>query len=303
MAYRSFILARNVKQVQKSGTGGTGVPPVFRHGQACAERSERDDRAMPSEAGGYACATIASLIGLGSMEHFLVNQVRSYYEVELPASTHLDRDSMRRPLLIALHGYKGDKDSMMRVARRIANRKMVVISLQGPYRFFVRHGTNDLTQAEKYRVGFGWGTSYRMEESVELHHQNLRALIDLAVNDCRAARSQVFLLAFSQACSYNYRFVFTHPRAIRGVIGVCGGVPIDWGENPHYRPAQTDVLHIAATDDEWYSREKNLEFRRQLAQRARSLDFRFYRSPHRFPRAAMPHIRRWIEKQLSSEGS
>ena len=33
--------------------------------------------------------------------------------------------------MIALHGYQGDKDSMMRVARRIANGKMVVISLQG----------------------------------------------------------------------------------------------------------------------------------------------------------------------------
>jgi predicted esterase len=79
---------------------------------------------------------------------------------------------------------------------------------------------------------------------------------------------------------------------------VCGGVPQDWSENLRYQPSLTHVLHIAATQDEWYSREKNLEFRRQLAERAASLDFRFYQSTHRFPRAAIPHIRHWIEDHL-----
>jgi len=58
------------------------------------------------------------------------------------------------------------------------------------------------------------------------------------------------------------------------------------------------VLHIAAQQDKWYSREKNLEIRRQLGQRAATLDFRFYDSPHKFPRSSIPHIRRWIEKHL-----
>jgi predicted esterase len=82
------------------------------------------------------------------------------------------------------------------------------------------------------------------------------------------------------------------------VIAVCGGVPGDWSENHGYQPAPTHVLHIAATNDEWYPRQKNLEFRRQLAERAASLDFRFYKSPHRFPRTAIPHIRRWIQQHL-----
>jgi|SRR5579859_466623 len=229
------------------------------------------------------------------MENFLTSPIRCYYELELP-QRHKSRK--RWPLLIALHGFQGDKDSMMRLARRIANGKMVVISLQGPNQFFINYGTNDLTDPKTYRVGFGWGTSYKIDESIELHHHNIRKLIDLAARKHRAARSQVFLLAFSQACAYNYRFVFTHPRAVRGAIGVCGGVPGDWNENPRYRPASTHILHIAATDDPWFSREKNLESRRRLAQRAASLDFRFYNSPHRFPRASIPHIRRWIEKHL-----
>lgn len=240
------------------------------------------------------------------MEQFFTSPVRRYFEVEAPrpaAHSSLQPNSRaglrahrkkRWPLLIALHGYEGDKTSMMRVARRIANGKMVAISLQGPNQFVLRDG-ND---ARNFRVGFGWGTTYKVEESHELHHRDLRTLIDLAVRKYHADRQRVFLLAFSQACAYNYRFVFTHPRAVRGAIAVCGGVPGDWNENPRYKPARTHVLHIAATRDVWYPREKNLQFRRQLAQRAASLDFRFYHSPHKFPRTSIPHIRRWIQKHL-----
>jgi len=229
------------------------------------------------------------------MEDFITSTIRRYYELELPRAENSRR---RWPLMIALHGYQGDKNSMMRVAHRIADGKMVVVSLQGHNQFFVNDGTRGLTDPKTYRVGFGWGTSYKMEESIELHHAAIRELIKLATKKYHADPGRVFLLGFSQACAYNYRFVFTHPREIRGAIGVCGGVPGDWNENPLYRKARTHVLHIAATKDVWFSREKNLEFRRKLAQRAASLDFRFYNSPHRFPRVSVPHIRTWIEKHL-----
>ncbi len=225
------------------------------------------------------------------MEQYFVSRLRRYYEIELPPPGGRQK---RWPLLLALHGYQGDMTSMMRVARRIADGKMIVISLQGPFQFFLRDGNDP----KNFRVGFGWGTTWKMEESIELHQHDIRTLIDLASDRYHGERHQVFLLAFSQACSYNYRFVFTHPHAVRGAIAVCGGVPGDWSENPRYKPASTHVLHIAASRDEWYSREKNLLFRRQLAERARTLDFRFYNSPHKFPRTSIPHIRRWIQKHL-----
>jgi predicted esterase len=230
------------------------------------------------------------------MEHSFTTAIRRFYDLELPQAS---RGRQRWPLLIALHGYQGDKDSMMKVARRIAAGRMIAISLQGHNQFFLRSGKNDLSDTKAYRVAFGWGTSYKMEESVRLHQEAIRRLIRLAARQYGADPRRVFLLAFSQACAYNYRYVFSHPREIRGAIGVCGGVPNDWDENPRYRPALTHILHIAATDDEWYSREKNLEHRRKLAQRAASLDFRFYNSEHRFPRSSIPHIRKWIEKHVA----
>ena len=226
-----------------------------------------------------------------AMEKFFRSAIRRYYDVELP---HHHAQRKRWPLLVAMHGYEGDKDSMMRVAQRIAAGKMVVISLQGPFQFFRRFVRNP----KEWRVVFGWATTYKMEDSIDHHQRDLETIIRLAVRKYHADPQQVFLLAFSQACALNYRYVFTHPRAIRGAVAVCGGVPGDWNEDPHYRTAATHVLHIAARQDEWYSREKNLEFRRQLLQRAATLDFRFYDSPHKFPRSSIPHIRRWIEKHL-----
>src|ERR1700722_435071 len=111
------------------------------------------------------------------MEGSFTSALHRYYDLELPTVSGRGR----RPLLIALHGYQGDKDSMMRLARRIARDSMVVISLQGHNQFFIRHGASDLTDTKTYRVVFGWGTSYKMEESVRLHHEGIRTLIELAV--------------------------------------------------------------------------------------------------------------------------
>jgi pimeloyl-ACP methyl ester carboxylesterase len=44
--------------------------------------------------------------------------------------------------------------------------------------------------------------------------------------------ARVFLLGFSQSCALNYRFAFTHPDRLRGVVGICGGIPGDWKQAP-----------------------------------------------------------------------
>ena len=64
-----------------------------------------------------------------------------------------------------------------------------------------------------------------MEESVELHHSTIRELIKLAREKYHADPRRVFLLAFSQACAYNYRFVFTI-RA-KSVEPLASGKPVD----------------------------------------------------------------------------
>ena len=225
------------------------------------------------------------------MEQFFRSPIKRYYELELPRG-RAPEDGW--PVLIALHGYQGDMASMLRMASRISAGRMVVMSLQGPNQFFINYEDDP----KNYRVGYGWGTTWKMEESVERHHADIHRLLDVTVRKYQASASKVFLLGFSQACSYNYRFVFTFPRRVRGVIAVCGGVPGALETNPRYRRAMTAFLHIAATRDVWFTKEKNLAMRRQLEVHAASLDFRFYKSTHRFPRRAIPYIRKWILAQF-----
>ncbi len=81
----------------------------------------------------------------------------------------------------------------------------------------------------------------------------------------------MFLLGFSQSCALNYRFAFTHPERLRGVVGICGGIPGDWETSATYRQAEFDVLHLTGTRDEFYTPERVRDYERQLKTRARSV--------------------------------
>ena len=72
------------------------------------------------------------------MEHFLSARMRCYYDLELPRG---HRAGKRWPVLIALHGFRGNKDSMMRLARRIGTVDLGVAErLRGDAQAQVAHG-------------------------------------------------------------------------------------------------------------------------------------------------------------------
>ena len=50
-------------------------------------------------------------------------------------------------------------------------------------------------------------------------------MIEKLAGDGVVDRKQVYMYGFSQACALNFRFAFTYPEVLRGIIGVCGGIP------------------------------------------------------------------------------
>src|SRR5215831_7618522 len=100
---------------------------------------------------------------LSITEKQLTQQISCYYDLYVPASYNTDQ---QWPLLIALHGYEGAKESMMRLALSINDSDWLIASLQGPYQFIVP--AKDGSDSRK--VGFGWLTPYKSAESVALHH-------------------------------------------------------------------------------------------------------------------------------------
>jgi phospholipase/carboxylesterase len=196
------------------------------------------------------------------------------------------------PLLIALHGYGANKRQMMREAQLLAPKKFAIASLQG----FHQHIREPLVSGGPLRFGFGWLTNFRPEESVAVHHQAVRDMIQTLTHEGVADPTRIFLLGFSQSCALNYRFAFTHPEYLRGVIGICGGIPGDWETSAVYRPAQLDVFHLAGTRDEFYPPERIRDYESQLRTRARSVVFKSYDAAHEIVPEMREDVVQWLAR-------
>ena len=215
-----------------------------------------------------------------------------YYDLYVP-----DDGQRPKPLVIALHGYEGNKESMMALMRKVNDRDFIIASVQGPSGFFVR--TDDERQP---KIGFGWMMQFKAEETVRLHHQTLLSVIEATAAEHAVNRRAIFLVAFSQSVSLNYRFAFTHPNVARGVIAVCGGIPGDWDSADRYQPSDTDALIIAGETDPFYPINRVRTFEGAIARRARSVTFKSYDIGHVFPRESLPFINQWILERTEADG-
>ena len=198
----------------------------------------------------------------------------------------------RAPLLIALHGYGANKRYMMREAELMAPEQFAIASLQG----FHQHMKEPREAGGPLRFGFGWLTNFRSDESVAVHHRALIDLIETLSDEGIADPSRVFLLGFSQSCALNYRFAFTHPERLRGVVGICGGIPGDWETSSVYHHANIDVLHLTGTRDEFYTPERVRDYERQLKTRARSVSFKSYDAAHEIVPEMRSDVVQWLTR-------
>ena len=91
-----------------------------------------------------------------------VTEERIAQQTHLYADVFLPDGIVRPPLVFVLHGYGGEKASMMRLGRRIFGDELAIASLQGPHPHIVY--PKDRSQPLGY--GFGWVTNFRPEESI-----------------------------------------------------------------------------------------------------------------------------------------
>jgi phospholipase/carboxylesterase len=227
--------------------------------------------------------------GVG-VDRTLTAEVKLYYDLHAPAAAPA-------PLLVALHGYGSNKGWMLREARRHAPEGFAVAALQGPH----QHMKGPREPGGPPRYGFGWLTNFRPADSVALHHRALRDLIDALVAQNVARRERVFLMGFSQSCALNYRFAFTHREVLRGVVGICGGLPGDWETSELYGRTRAAVLHLHGTRDEFYPPARVADYAERLRARAADVEARAYDAGHEFVPAMRDDVRAWLEKRVTSD--
>ncbi len=218
-----------------------------------------------------------------TQERSLKADIQLYYDLRLPKF-------QPAPLLIALHGYGANKRQMMREALQIAPAEFAIASLQG----FYQHLKEPKEPGGPLRFGFGWLTNFRSDESVRLHQQTLLQLIRQLSSERVAQPSQIFLLGFSQTCALNYRFAFTYPDQLRGVIGICGGLPGDWETSEVYKPTKAVIFHLAGSRDEFYGPERVGDYRARLELRASEVQFKSYDAAHEIVPQMRSDLREWL---------
>jgi phospholipase/carboxylesterase len=132
---------------------------------------------------------------------------------------------------------------------------------------------------------------------VAIHHQALLDLIDSLTAEGVADPNRIFLLGFSQSCALNYRFAFTHPNLLRGVIGICGGMPGDWETSEIYKQTNASVFHLSGERDEFYSPERTANYAAQLHDRATDVEFRSYDAAHEIVQPMRDDVRLWLKQR------
>jgi predicted esterase len=211
-------------------------------------------------------------------------EIKLYYDLFVP-------ENLREPapLLISVHGYGAHKRYMMREARTVAPDSFVIAAVNAPHQHFRPTDSG-------YKVGFGWLTDYKPEESVRLHHEFLLKVIDNLAAQKTIDRRQIYLYGFSQACALNFRFAFTNPGLLRGIIAVCGGIPSDLETNDIYEPFSAETFYLYGDRDEFYPLEKFESFKSKLSEVLPAFRSKKYPAAHEITDEMRKDIKDWMEK-------
>ena len=194
------------------------------------------------------------------------------------------------PVIVALHGFGANPESMLQLTSRLFVESAILVSVQGPYQFFLGASTRE--------VGYGWITGRRPAESIRLHHEMVLHVLAEVGGEFDISPRRRFLVGFSQSVALNYRFAATHPDAIRGVVGICGGLPGDWDEGA-YQPVTASVLHIARDSDEYYPPAVTGDYAERLRRRAGDVEFHLIEGKHQVPSNGSRIAGPWLKRILT----
>ena len=207
-----------------------------------------------------------------------------HYRLQAP-----DLVDRRTPLVVTLHGFGENPETMLHLTARLFDTPPVIAALQGPYQFFL--------SAKTQQVGFGWITNRTPADSIRLHRDMVLHVLDEAGRQFGIPPDRRLLVGFSQPVGLNYRLAATWPYAIRGVISLCGGLPGDWDEGA-YQTVSGAVLHIARSKDEYYPSSVTEHYLKRLRRRAADVEFHLLDGGHHMPSAGGKIVGPWLRRIL-----
>jgi predicted esterase len=194
----------------------------------------------------------------------------------------------RTLVVLTLHGYGSNPAVMLRLTKSMLGLDQVIASIQAPSYFFSPSPASG-------EVGYCWATPAHPQSHVRLHHEMVRHVAGEMAARFGIGADRRLMVGFSQPVGLNYRFAATHAEQVRGVIGICGGMPKNWETGP-YKKVSAGLLHIARREDEIFPPAVTEKYADRLRSRADDVEFHQLDGGHRFPSKAGPIVERWIER-------
>ena len=210
-----------------------------------------------------------------------------HYQVRAPEAI-----DGRTLLVVTLHGFGQTPEAILPLTEKLVGRQHVVAALEGPNQFFLPQQTGGPLEA-----GFCWGANRHAPGAIRLHHDMVLHVLSEAGREYGIPPERRLLVGFSQPVALNYRFVATCGNAVRGVIGLCGGIPGDW-EQGRYETITSSVLHIARREDEYYPPAVTELYAEKLRMRAKDVEFHLIDGGHRFPSKGNTIVEGWLGRIL-----
>lgn len=230
----------------------------------------------------------------------MADETEAILSVEVPLRLLVRRPEGARPwpVLLGMHGYGMDAESLLAVLVKVAPPTFLVLSLEGPHSTLVT-GVDD----PETKRGFHWGVSPRAEDNRLVHSRAISAALAWAAAD-GGDRARAVLAGFSQPCSFNYRLAAAPSDGLpfSAVLAFCGGVPGEWtgqGE-PTAASGVTDVLHVSTNHDPYYPESRIAPYAEILASRFRSAAHRRYDGRHHVPSASFADVRKFLEEHAAA---
>ncbi|HEY1240256.1 MAG TPA: hypothetical protein VGF16_06845 [Bryobacteraceae bacterium] len=219
------------------------------------------------------------------MERTFSARLDCHYLVQMP-----DVVDSKTPLVLTLHGFGMNAEVMLQLTAKLFDSAPVIVSLQGPYPFFL--------STSNWEVGYGWITNRHSAESIRLHHEMVSYVLDEVGREAGIPTSRRLLAGFSQPVGLNYRYAATCADRVRGVIGICGGLPGDW-ETGVYQRISAAVLHIARCQDEIYPPQVTEQYAVRIRRRASDVEVHLIEGGHQMPSAGRQIVEPWLRRVLS----
>ncbi len=85
---------------------------------------------------------------------------------------------------------------------------------------------------------------------------------------------------------------------MRGIIGVCGGIPGDLETNENYKPFPAETFYLYGEDDEFYTQEKFAGFDAKLSTMLPNYRSNLYTAKHEITNEMREDIRQFLARQI-----